>query len=444
MKLTAAIAQQQVLSSQMKQGLELLEAPIMELEHMIATEMLANPLLEGEAPLESNISEKNETTFLQDDPAWMESTNDQQAQEKHRYLLESHPSQKTLANVLEAQMVTWSQDDRFLAQSIVGNLDEWGYLKTTCSEVSLLLNASEQRIEEVLEKVQQLDPPGVAARDLKECLLIQLRTQGRENSLAAKIVAHYLPELARHQYEEIAKKLHSSLFEIRQAVHCITSLEPHPGRPYKQSEETVIIPDLIVVAEKGDFSVFLNEERLPRVRINQHYKEMLSSRAQDKELRDYLREKIRLGKSFIHHLEQRKLTLLALGNEIVRRQIDFFKYGTYGIHSLTMAQVAESLGMHLTTISRAVAGKTIDTPAGIFSLRYFFTTGIEQENGASVSSEKIKSSLKKIIQEEDKRHPLSDQKIVLRLKEEEIHVARRTIANYRDQLGILPANLRKK
>jgi RNA polymerase sigma-54 factor len=493
MQLSTGLSQQQVLSLQMKQGLELLQAPVMELRSLIAAELVANPVLEEEFFLESAIPEKNETAISDEEPSWMESGVQRNSEERHRHFLESRPSQVTLEEAIQAQTAAWLEEDQAIVQSIAGNLDEWGYFRMSCAEVAASLDVSEQQVEEVLKKIQQLDPPGVAARDLKECLLIQLQQQGRGNALASRIVSHYLPQLARHQYEEIAKKLRVPLAEVRKEVDNIIALEPHPGRSYRISEEETIIPDLIVIrkseeflepvfkaaaadegqgavgtqqlsvyeilegvnanptqpmaaaVDSGDsFLVRLNEEGLPRLRMSEHYKEMLASHAENKELRDYLREKIRVGKSFMHHLEQRKSTLLAVGNEIVRRQADFFKYGTYGMHPLTMAQVAEALGVHMTTISRAVAGKTIDTPRGLFSLKYFFTAGIEQEDGENVSNERIKSSLKKMIQEEQKQKPLSDQKIVARLKEQGIHVARRTIAHYREQLGILPASLRKR
>ncbi|MFZ4116822.1 MAG: RNA polymerase factor sigma-54 [Chthoniobacterales bacterium] len=444
MKLSTGLSQQQVFSLQMQQGLELLQAPMMELRGVIAAELVANPVLEEEFFLKSAIPEKNQNAISDEEPSWTESGTPRDSEERHRHFLESRPSHETLAEAIQAQTAAWLKEDQEIVQSIAGNLDEWGYFRMSCAEVAASLGVSEQQVEEVLKKIQQLDPPGVAARDLKECLLIQLQQQGRGNGLASRIVSHYLPQLARHQYEEIAKKLRVPLSEVHKEVDNITALEPHPGRPYRSSEEETIIPDLIVIRESEEFLVHLNEEGLPRLRMSEHYKEMLASHANNKELRDYLREKIRVGKSFMHHLEQRKSTLLAVGNEIVRRQADFFKYGTYGMHPLTMAQVAEALGVHMTTISRAVAGKTMDTPRGLFSLKYFFTAGIEQEGGENVSNERIKVSLKKMVQEETKQKPLSDQKMVARFKEQGIHVARRTIAHYREQLGILPASLRRR
>lgn len=442
MQLSAGLSQQQSLSLQMQQGLELLQAPAMELRRLIAIELAANPVLEEDFFLESDLLEKNEPTQPQEEIPWSDLSTPKAHEERKQQFLESRPSRATLAETIEAQTAAFSQEDQLIIQAIAGNLDEWGYFRMSCAEVGASLHISEQQVEIVLKKIQQLDPPGVAARDLKECLLIQLQHQGRKNGLASRIVSHYLPQIARHQYEEIAKRLRVSLSEVLKEVDIITALEPHPGRPYIRSEEQTVVPDLIVMEEEGVFIVRLNEESLPRIKINDYYKEMLASQADNKELRDYLREKIRMGKSFIHHVDQRQSTLIAVGREIVSRQTDFFQYGTYGMHPMTMAQVATMLGVHMTTISRAVAGKTIDTPRGLYSLKYFFTTGIEQENGDHLSNEVIKSLLKKMIDAEQK--PLSDQKIMIRFQEQGIHIARRTIAHYREQLGILPANLRKR
>jgi len=444
MQLSAQLSQKQFLSLQMQQGLELLHAPIMELRRLIAAELVANPVLEEEFFLEPTLPEKNDTANSREETPWSELALHRDHTERKQQFLESRPSHLTLAEIIEAQTASFLEKDQPIIKAIAGNLDEWGYFRTHCAELAASLHVAEQEVEIVLAKIQQLDPPGVAARDLKECLLIQLKHQGRENGLASRIVSHYLPQLARHDYEEIAKHLRVPLSEVLKEVAIITALEPHPGRPYMGSEEQSIVPDLIVIEDEGLFVVHLNDEGLPRIRINDDYKEMLASYAHNKELRDYLRDKIRLGKSFIHHVDQRQSTLLSVGREIVNLQNDFFRYGTYGMHPMTMAQVAKNLKVHMTTISRAVAGKTIDTPRGIYSLKYFFTSGIEQENGKQISSEAIKALLKKIIEEESKQKPLSDQKIMALFKDKGIDIARRTLAHYREQLGILPKNLRKR
>jgi RNA polymerase sigma-54 factor len=451
MNLSPKLSQQQLLSPQMQQGLQLLQAPMMELRQLVGQELLANPMLEEETlntPETSTSSEKE--LSLHD--------NSYDAEERRRYFLESQYSVETLAEALLAQSAGFSKKDQPIVECIIGNLNPDGYLGTSSTEMAITLGVSEQRVEEIIAKIQQLDPPGIAARDLKECLLLQLERKGKENSLASRIVRHYLPELARHHYEEIATALRISLEEVLQAHKLIATLEPHPGRAYGPVENQEVIPDVIVLEDENDLIVRPNEEALPRLRLNDHYKEILSTEVENKELHNYLREKIRHGKQFLTHVEQRQKTLLAVAREIVKRQHAFFQggysfrhqdtpskeYQTGELTPLTMAEVAETLNLHPTTISRAISGKYMETPRGLFPWKYFFTAGLQKEDGTSVSNDTIKQALQQLIEQENKQHPLSDQEIVDQLDAQGISVARRTIANYREQLKILPKNLRKQ
>ncbi len=435
MHLSTKLSQQQLLSPQMQQGLQLLQAPMMELRQLVSQALIANPMLEEEPSneLETSASLEREPS-LYDNP--------QDEEERRNYFLESQQSVETLADALLAQSAGFSKKERFIVECIVGNLDDIGYLRATNSEMAAALNISEQEVEAIVAKVQQLDPPGVAARDLKECLELQLKRKGLENSLANRIVKNYLSELGRHHYEAIATALHVPLEEVLQAHQLITSLEPHPGRSYGPVENQGVIPDVIVFIEDDDFIVRHNEEALPRLRLNDQYKEFFSTEVENKELHGYLREKIRDGKQFLHSLSQRQETLLAVSREIIRRQHAFFQAGT--LIPLTMAEVAEQLNLHPTTISRAIAGKYMETPRGLFPWKYFFTAGLSQQDGTSVSNETIKHAVQKIINEEDKQHPLSDQEIVERLEAQGIAAARRTITNYREQLKILPKKFRRE
>jgi len=435
MQLSTKLSQQQLLSPQMQQGLKLLQAPMMELRQWVGQELIANPMLEEEFFGKQEISPSSEKELSPyDDP--------REAEERRRYFLESQRSIETLADVLLAQVAGFSKKDLPIAQYIIGNLDETGYLRATNAEIATLLVTNEQAVEEVVAKIQQLDPPGVAARDLKECLLLQLERKGKGSSLAHRIVKNYLLELGHHHYEEIAIALHVSLEEVLQAHKLIASLEPHPGRAYGPIDNPEIIPDVIVVADGEDLIVRANEEVLPRLRLNDQYKEILSTEVENQELHHYLREKIRQGKQFLTHVDQRQKTLLSVAREIIRRQHAFFQTGE--LTPITMAEVAEKLDLHPTTISRAVAGKYMETPRGLFPWKYFFTTGLEKEDGTAVSNETIKQALQQLIDQENKQHPLSDQEIVEQLQAQGISVARRTIANYRDQLKILPKNLRRE
>lgn len=435
MQLSPKLSQQQLLSPQMQQGLKLLQAPMMEFRQFVSQELIANPMLEEENSNAQEISTSAEKELsLYDDP--------REAEERRRYFLESQRSVKTLAEVLLAQSAGFLKKEQPIVECIIGNLDETGYLRATNAEMATTLRTSEQEVEEVVVKIQQLDPPGIAARDLKECLLLQLERKGKGSSLAHRIVKNYLSELGLHHYEEIATALRVSLEEVVQAHKLIATLEPHPGRAYGSIENPEVIPDIIVLGDGEDFIVRFNDEALPRLRLNDQYKEILSTEVENEELHDYLREKIRHGKQFLTHVEQRQKTLLAVAREIVRRQHLFFQTGE--MTPLTMADVAEALELHPTTISRAVAGKYMETPRGLFPWKYFFTAGLEKEDGTSVSNETIKQALQQLIAQENKQHPLSDHEIVEQLQAQGVSVARRTIANYREQLKILPKKLRRK
>jgi RNA polymerase sigma-54 factor len=339
-----------------------------------------------------------------------------------------------------------------LVELIAGSLDEDGYLRTSPEELASSAGVPEAAVERVMEKIRGFEPAGIGARDLADCLLLQLTRRGEGNGLAARILRHHLQQLARHRYEEIARELRVPLSDVSAAARLISTLEPNPGRPFAESEEQGVIPDLIVVpkqdgegGEGGEdgFLVRLNEEELPRLKINKEYKELLAGRGQNEELLLYLREKIRGARFFMRSLEQRQQTLLAIGNQIVSRQEEFFRQGAGSLKPLIMAQIADAVGVHVTTVSRAVSGKYMETPQGLFEMKYFFTPGFQNSDGSAVSNETVKAAIRGMVDGESRHSPLSDQEIVEALAERGLKVARRTIAKYREQLGILPSHLRK-
>ncbi|MFI0348518.1 MAG: RNA polymerase sigma-54 factor, partial [Chthoniobacterales bacterium] len=370
MRLSAGLSQSQIFSPQMQQGLQLLEAPIMELRQLVSAELAINPMLEEEflpqPEIDFESSAKEHSELKEAIEPWREemnfSTSNEEAEERRRYFLESYPSTTTLSEMLHAQCAAFPKEEEAIIEMIIGSLDDSGYLRMSCTEIAEETGRSVLSVEKVLKKIQQLHPPGIAARNLNECLILQLERQGNGNGLASRVARHYLPQLARHQYQEIAKLLHVSVSEILETAKIISYLEPHPGRPYNVINHQEVIPDAIVFFEQEKIVVRLNREQLPRLRINAHYKEVLAAQPDNIELRGYLRDHIRDGKNFIQSVEQRQETLLLVCREIVRRQEDFFRLGIYGMHPLTMADVASLLNLHPTTIGRAVAGKYIDTP----------------------------------------------------------------------------------
>jgi len=472
MELSVGVSQQQTLSPQMQQSLQLLQAPVAELRQLVASELAANPLLEEDSPdvcddggvdgeedselsvSERNGSESNEFS-LQDE--WRDYLPQTAArpiysaddEERRRFLFESQVSRPTLRSYILEQASGYSTEEYRLVELIAGSLEENGYLRVPLQDLATIGGVSEPTLEAVLKKIRDFEPPGVAATDLGDCLLLQLSRKGESNGLAARILRHHLSQLARHRYDEIARDLHVPLEDVTAAARHIASLEPNPGRPFAVADEEGVIPDLIVIPKtsgEGDqegFLVRLNEDDLPRLRISNEYKELLAERGHNEEVLLYLREKIKGARFFLRSLQQRQQTLLAIGNEIVARQEEFFRRGASALKPLIMAQVADAVGLHVTTVSRTVSGKYMETPQGLFEMKYFFTPGFQNSDGSTVSNEMVKVAIREMVDRESIRSPLSDQDIVTELEERGLKVARRTIAKYREQLGILPSHLRK-
>ena len=458
MDLSMGVAQQQTLSPQMQQSLQLLQTPVAELRQLVASELASNPVLEEETPApekseETDLPERNpppgENHSLQEEwrdympqtsPGMPYSAEDEQSR---RHLFESQSTRPTLRDFVIAQAAGFPEEQQRVVEVIAGSLDHDGYLRIGMEDLASSAEVMEPVLRKILAKVQEFEPAGVAARDLGECLLLQLARQGEGNGLAARILNHHLPQLARHRYDEIARAIRVPVQEVNAAARRIALLEPKPGRPFAEADEQGVIPDLVIIPEGEGFVVRLNEDELPRLRINQEYKDLLAGRGENEELLLYLRDKIRGARVFLRSLQQRQQTLLAIGNEIVSRQEEFFRRGAVALKPLIMAQIADAVGLHVTTISRAVSGKYMETPQGLLEMRYFFTPGFQSGDGGSVSNEMVKDAIREMVDQESPRSPLSDQDIVGRLDDQGIKVARRTIAKYREQLSILPSHLRK-
>jgi len=447
-------ALQQTLSPQMQQSLNILQAPLLELRQLVSAELQANPVLEEEfreVPPESREKTATGEGGLQEE--WKEYYTQrtasepwtQEALERRQHFFDSQTRAPTLQQHLLDQLggLPLTPSERGVAMVVVGNIDDRGYLRAAAEEVATQAGCLPEEAEKVIETVQTLDPPGVGARGLAECLLLQLRRSGRQYALESRIVQHHLEELGRRKLPDIARHLHVPLSEVQRAAESISRLEPSPGRPFSAEDEHTILPDVFVERDGDDYVVSLNDAEVPALRIGDSYKDMLAESAANREVRDYLREKIRGGRFFIKCIQQRQTTLLNIAREIVLRQKDFFDLGPAHLRPMTMSQVAQAVGVHETTVSRAVAGKYMTTPRGLFELKYFFTSGYTTAGGDSVSNESVRQAIAEIVKDEDPKKPLSDQDIVAMLSERGLPIARRTVAKYREQLGILPSHLRK-
>ncbi len=377
---------------------------------------------------------------------WQESTppdND----DDHRSALENSTTRrKTLEEHLQWQlrMSNLSEADQLIGASIVYNLNDDGYLETPLNELAAQLETDPENVERVLKRVQRLDPPGVAARDLRECLLLQLEALGMEESLAAHIVRDHLDLLEKHRYGEIAKQLSVSVEMVGQAHKVIALLEPKPGRDYGGAEPTYVVPDVYIHKLGDDYTVTLNRDAVPRLRIAGYYQRVMNDENSAPETREYLQERLRSAKWLVKSIYQRQQTIFKVANSIIKFQRAFFDHGISHLKPLVLKDVAEDIGMHESTISRATANKYAHTPQGIFELKFFFTSGVKASTGEDVSAETVKEKIRGLVAAEEPKNPLSDQAIAEMLRAKQINIARRTVAKYRQALGILPSANRKQ
>lgn len=452
------LSQQQTLSPKMRQSLEILQANSLELSQLLQQAILTNPALEittnEEAlPEETPAEAEHDTETIsdlddhaRDDYITTKSSTPGPSQETIDYLYDSivapHSLQQHLTEQINNEEI--SLDLRTACHEIIANINDRGFLDQPLTDISVTSFHSLELLEKALVKVQHLDPAGIGAHDLRESLLIQLQKRNLLGSLAYQIVEHHLPDLAQKKLPQIAKELKTSVEKIVQAAKTITTLTPDPGAEYDPTSNPYIVPDVRFSKDTaGNWQAVLTNEHIPEVTISHIYKDLLAS-SPDSKTRTYLKEQIKDGKQIITAISQRQHTLLRISEEIIKRQQAFLVSGTSELKPLTMNELAEVIEVHPATISRAVAGKYALTPHGVIELRTFFTSGYQSKDGAQVSNTSIKDTIQNIIQDEPPSKPLSDTAIEKLLAAKGVKVARRTIAKYRDQLGILPSHLRKK
>ena len=466
-----SLALQQVLSPQLQQSLLILQTPLLELRNLVQQEMETNPVLE-ELPEDSGANERSEAEASADenfrdefeklaslDEEWRDymaqsaSANfdgrrgSKDADEKRQFLFDSIPVQETLQQNLVAQLnqTVLSADDRKAAELIIGNIDDNGFLQSTTEEMALNSGIPQDDFERVLGVIQSFYPAGVGARDLRECLLIQLRRQGKEHSLEYRIVSEHMDDLGRHRFVEIARRMAVSVEDVQKAADNIARLTPRPGQVFAAAPQNYVLPDVIVEKVDGEYQISFNNEQIPHLRISNLYKDIIASGdAQSSDAKDYIRDKIRSGKFLIRSIHQRQQTIINIAQQIVSRQRDFLEQGPSHLKPMTMAEVAEAVGVHETTVSRAVSGKYMATPQGVFEMKYFFTGGYQTATGESLSNTSVKQAVLELVKHESGSAPLSDHEIVEILSERGIPIARRTVAKYRSELNILPSHMRRK
>src|SRR3954447_21768937 len=466
-----SLALQQVLSPQLQQSLLILQTPLLELRNLVQQEMETNPVLE-ELPEDSGANERSEAEVSADenfrdefeklvslDEEWRDymaqsaSSNfdgrsaSKDADEKRQFLFDSIPVQETLQQNLIAQLnrTVLSADDRKAAELIIGNIDDDGFLQSIPEEMALNSGIPQNDFERMLGLIQSFYPAGVGARDLRECLLIQLRRQGKEHSFEYRIVSEHMDNLGRHHFPEIARRMAICVEDVQKAADNIARLNPRPGQVFAAAPQNYVLPDVIVEKVDGEYQISLNNEQIPHLRISNLYKDIVGSgNAQTSDVKDYIRDKIRSGKFLIRSIHQRQQTILNIAQQIVSRQRDFLDHGASDLKPMIMADVADAVGVHETTVSRAVSGKYMATPQGVFEMKYFFTGGYQTASGESLSNVSVKQAILDLVKHESGSAPLSDHEIVEILSERGIPIARRTVAKYRSELNILPSHMRRK
>jgi len=471
MQQTQNLALQQVLSPQLQQSLLILQTPLLELRNLVQQEMETNPVLE-ELPDQPGADERGEAESSADDnftnefqklasldEEWRDymaqsasysadgARGSKEAQDKRQFLFDSIPVQETLQQNLVGQLnqSVLSASDRNAAELIIGNVDDNGFLQSTPEEMALNSGIPKEDFEKMLALIQSFYPPGVGARDLRECLLLQLQRQGKEDTLEYKIVSEHMEDLGRRRFPEIARRMGISVEEVQKAGDNIARLNPRPGQVFAAAPQNYVLPDVMVEKVDGEYQIVLNNEQIPHLRISNLYKDIIASgNAQSSDVKNYVRDKIRSGKFLIRSIHQRQQTILNIAQQIVSRQCDFLDHGPSHLKPMTMADVADTVGVHETTVSRAVSGKYMATPQGVFEMKYFFTSGYQTATGDSLSNISVKGAILDLVKHENGSAPLSDHEIVEILGERGIPIARRTVAKYRDELNILPSYMRRK
>jgi RNA polymerase sigma-54 factor len=457
-----SLSMQQVLAPQLQQSLAILQAATLELRNIVQQELQTNPVIEEEiGSAESEERTKDDAEFQEEferlaklDEEWRDymaqnvsyTPRNPDDEERRQFFFDSLVSQETLQQHLLEQLNTAdvSFEQRAVSEFIIGNIDDSGFLQTPVEEMALSLGQPAEKFEEMLNLIQTFHPIGVGARDLRDCLLIQLRRLGKEESLEYRIVANHLEDLGRKRFPDAARKLGVSVEQIQKAANFISTLDPKPGQVFTPDPNSYVLPDVSVEKVGDDYSVSLNGDQIPHLRISKTYKDLMVQGSNGTEVRDYIREKIRSGKFLIKSIHQRQQTILNIANEIVKRQQEFLDNGSASLKPMTMVQIAEAVGVHETTVSRAISGKYMATPQGVFEMKYFFTPGYQTSEGVSLSNTSVKEAIGELIRNEDGRNPLSDKEIVEILSDRGIPIARRTVAKYRAELSILPSNLRKQ
>ncbi len=474
LKQSLKLTQQLIMTPQLQQAIKLLQLSRIELIDMIQQEMEENPLLEEstteEYPEEELAPEVEEVKVAEktveltgegdgkeefdwdsyiEDYGPMRVSYDREEDEGPSW--ENMLTKKTTLTdhlIWQLSLSRLEEKARRIGEQIIGNLDNNGYLVATVEEIAAQEGTEVETVEAVLRKVQEFDPPGVAARDLKECLLLQSKYLGGSNPLVEAIIRDHLSEMETKNYNVIARKMKVPLSAVLDAVLLISNMDPKPGLQYNEERPQYIVPDVYVFKVGDEYKILLNDEGLPRLRISNFYREILGGvgdgPSSGEDCKKYIKDRLQSATWLIKSIQQRQRTIYKVTESIVKFQREFFDRGINYLRPLVLRDVADDVEMHESTISRVTTNKYVHTPRGIFELKYFFNSSISKTSGDFIASKSVQEDIRRIISTEDARKPLSDSEIVERLSANGISIARRTVAKYREMMGILPSSKRKK
>jgi len=471
--LTIEQSQKLVMTPELIQAIQILQFNTQELESYVEEQLLTNPILE--TPISSNTesdsekatdSEKASEDFdtksegkKDEEFDWAEHFKEREYDdisykqyeyntEKNEYSYEQYVSSEiTLTEHLmfQLQFAPIKRSCRTVGRYIIESLDENGYMTLTVEEIAKELGITQESVQIVLKAIQSFEPAGVGARNLKECLLIQLEHKENLNPTIEAIINHYLEDIAGNRLNNIAKALNITVKEVQEICDIIKGLEPKPGRQFSSANETrYIVPDVIVEKMDGEYMVTVNESSSPRLNISPYYQRMLIDADKESNISKFLTGRLNSALWLIRSIEQRRQTIYNVVSAVVKYQIDFFEEGPKHLKTLTLKQIADEVGIHESTVSRSINGKYMQSPRGIFEIKYFFTSGVSGNSGEGIASESIKTFIKEIVDNEDPKAPLSDQSMVEMLSERGIDISRRTVAKYRDEMNLPSSSKRKR
>jgi RNA polymerase sigma-54 factor len=473
-------SQSLILAPQLRHSLKILQVAALDLRSLIQEEIDSNPALLDESPMEGVSLEKEreaETADKSSDSATPEDREEMdfskefeilgkldedwrdhlasaggnqphtaEDSERRQHFFDSLVAETSLQEHLmrQAEMADVSPQVISALSHLVGSLDDRGFLTQSPPDLALQSGLPLEAMQEAVRLLKTFEPAGIGAANLEECLLLQLQVKGRGESLAARIVRDHFGLLKRRRIPELARRAGATMEDIQDALTEIATLNSGPGRRFADDSNRVVVPDASVEKDGGEWKIHLNQDYIPRLRINSTYRDMIAKGTLSKQDGDFLRERIRSGRFLINSIAQRQQTIERIVREIILKQGDFFEHGVSRLRPLTMTEIAQKVNVHETTVSRAIANKYLKTPHGVFDFKFFFTPGYQGRDGDAVSNTSVKEMIQDLVAAEDRSQPLSDQEIVTRLKGKGLSIARRTVAKYREELGLLPSNLRRE